>query len=138
MTRYVSAGCACKCACLAYRVDGANGLCSDCWREWNTGSRDHEPVADNSYMGTYGIAGVWTGWLISQGAGHLVAESPAALQGGEYPPTCPSCPYKMVSRPGAWKCYRHDEPIVILKRIAFPRSPDIAVDMIPQDDPSDL
>jgi len=33
----------------------------------------HHGLADASYLGTYGIGGVWTGWLISSGAGHIVA-----------------------------------------------------------------
>ena len=75
-----STGCACICRCrFGAAVPDCDGLCEGCWREWGEGSADHGPVADASYLGTYGIGGIWTGWLISIGAGHIVAEHPGFI-----------------------------------------------------------
>ena len=127
-------GCACRCRCLNNRVDDADGLCAKCWQEWCHASEDHAPVADASYLGTYGITGIWTGWLISRAA-HLVAETPAKLHSGEYPPMCsrshPDGGHQMVSRLGAWKCYRHDDDVVVPKVTRLPRAPAIDVVLSP-------
>lgn len=111
-------------------MDDAEGLCAECWTDWCRGSEHHGPVADASYLGTYGITGIWTGWLISRAA-HLVAETPAKLQSGEYPPMCPAGDHRMVSRLGAWKCYRHDDDVVVPKVTRLPRAPKVDVRMQP-------
>jgi len=82
-------------------------------------------------LGTYGITGVWAGWLMSRGAGHLMAEPAGFLSRPESVPRCPKilCALPMVRRPGSWKCYRHDEPVVILVPERFPRSPQLALPM---------
>ncbi len=122
--------CACICRCGFFRAADCNDLCESCWRSWCLAEPEHAPVADRSYMGVYGITGVWTGWMMSRGAGHLVAEPASFLQSREVAPECPRfpCPYRMVRRPGAWKCYRHgEEPVVtpIVERV--PRSPRVKV-----------
>ena len=120
--------CACACHCFGPRLQ--DGLCESCWREWGLGSADHGPVADSSYLGTYGLAGnIWTGWLISIGAGHIVAEHPGFISRYVVPEKCPDshCGASMVARPGAWKCYRHEEAIVVPMVVKLPRSPDLQV-----------
>jgi len=122
--------CACICRCrFGGPADDCDGLCEGCWREWGQGSADHGPVADASYLGTYGIGGVWTGWLLSVGASHIVAEHPGFISRYVVPPKCPDphCRAAMVARPGAWKCYRHPEAIVKPMEIAFPKSPRLKV-----------
>lgn len=115
--------CACRCGDEAEPL--ADGLCESCWREWCGGSTRHQPIADRSYMGVYGLMGLWTGWLIGQGAGEIVAQPPTYLQRPETPPLCPKCGERMVRRPSTWKCYRHDEPVVMRADIPLPRSPHV-------------
>ena len=122
--------CACICGCADIRAPDCSDLCAECWRAWCVADPKHAPVADSSYMGTYGITGVWAGWLISRGAGHLMAEPAGFFQRAEIAPTCPihQCSYRMVRRPGAWKCYRHGaEPVTIPVPERFPRSPQMRV-----------
>lgn len=120
--------CACRCACQLGPAQHCNGLCESCWLEWCRGSESHAPVEPNSYLDTYGISGIWTGWVISQ-APELVAETPKALLRPEVAPHCPDCGQPMVRRPGAWKCYsiRHKRPVVVLAKVVLPRSPSIRV-----------
>lgn len=129
--------CACKCNCYRAREPDCDGLCQRCWKEWCHASEEHGPAADTSYMGTYGLANVWTGWLISQKP-ELVAEGADVLQRYETPPRCPDprgehrhvlMGVPMVRRPGCWKCYRveHDEPVVVMDKPRLPRSPRLKV-----------
>lgn len=85
-------------------------------------------MADNSYMGTYGLGNIWTGWLISQ-APHIVAGPADALQRAERPERCPECEAQMARRPGCWKCYSsaHEDPVVVLEKVSLPRSPRLRV-----------
>lgn len=122
--------CACVCSCGDYRARDCSDLCEPCWRLWCIADGGHGPIADRSYMGTYGITGVWTGWMMSCGAGHLVAEPASFLQTREVAPMCPvfGCNNRMLRRPGVWKCYRHgEEPIVIVITEQFPRAPQVSV-----------
>lgn len=123
-----SAKCSCACACLHTPHPHSYGLCQDCLLQWCQGSDSHAPATDNSYLGTYGITNIWTGWLISQ-APHLVAETPAALLRPGATPRCPDflCGAPMVRRLGAWKCYHHEKPVVLLEEVTLPRSPTIKV-----------
>jgi hypothetical protein len=119
--------CACRCWCTRARHPDCDTLCETCWREWCQGSQKHAPRADSSYMGTYGLTNIWTGWLISQ-APELAAQTPAALRTPEVTPRCPSpCGWRMIRRPGAWKCYQHDPPVVIPDKLHLPHSPAITV-----------
>lgn len=107
--------CACKCRCSRDRVPDCNDLCERCWLAWCEASEKHQPVADRSYLGTYGVTGLWT-WWIANHASHMLAE-PAAhfLREPERIPICPAsglAPHSMVRRPGAWKCYQHDPWVV--------------------------
>jgi hypothetical protein len=115
-------GCICKCGCGRERVPDCNNLCERCWRQWCEGSEKHSPIADNSYMGTYGITNPWTGWIMGQ-APHLVAETPAMLLRPEAPPRCPECGADMHRRIGAWKCYHHEEPVIVPETLDLPCSP---------------
>ena len=84
--------CACRCGCRGGvvepdRRDERGQLCAKCWKAWATGSPKHS-APDRTYMGQYGIANVWTSWLISQST-ELVAEPPQELVRGEAPHRCP-------------------------------------------------
>lgn len=120
--------CSCKCGCFGDPAENCDGLCKRCWLEWCQGSESHAPLQPNSYLDTYGIGNIWTGWVISQ-APELVAQTPKALLRPESPRSCPECGQQMVRRPGAWKCYplRHEETVVIPEKIVLPRSPSIKV-----------
>lgn len=91
------------------------------------------PDAGNSYLGMFTIRNPWVCWLIGQGAGELCAETMEELLAPERPPDCPECSaaavyfwqrVKMVRIPGAWKCYRHDLPVVIMDVPKLPRAPE--------------
>lgn len=118
--------CACRCECAWGAASDCNDLCEGCWRSWCLGSEDHAPLADRSYVGVYGITGVWSGWLLSRGASALLAESATDLQRSEIGPLC-GCGNRMVRRPAAWKCYRHKEPVVVVIEEWLPRSPALVV-----------
>lgn len=122
----VSNRCSCRCDCLCGPAHRCDGLCEECWLEWCRGSESHAPAAPNSYLDTYGVGNIWTGWVISQ-APELVAQTPAALLRPEAPRRCPLCSQQMTRRPGGWKCYSpcHQQPVVILEKPTFPRSPTI-------------
>lgn len=85
-------------------------------------------------MGVYGISNRWTSWLISK-APELVAETSKFLQRPMHPPRCLadlSSNHVMVRRPGAWKCYRHEEPFVIEDRPSFSKAPGVdALGLLP-------
>ncbi len=117
--------CACICSCGDFRARDCSDLCADCWRLWCVASKDHAPIANRSYIGTYGITGVWLAWLMGR-APHLVAEPAGFLMRAEVAPHC-HCGALMVRRPGAWKCYRHEEPVVSSIAERFPRSPQLGV-----------
>ena len=124
--------CACRCCCWSSRSPDCDRLCEGCWREWCGGSAEHGPAADSSYMGTYGLTGVGTGWLISIGAGDLVSQPAGFISRYVVPPRCPDpfCRAPMVPRPGAWKCYRqegHSETVVVPMTLKAPRSPQLKV-----------
>lgn len=123
-----SGRCACRCACLSGRDRHCNGLCERCWLEWCQGSETHAPVEPNSYLDTYGVGNIWTGWIIGQ-APELVAQTPEALLRPETPRRCPGCGQRMARRPGGWKCYSacHKETVVVPAKIPLPRSPSIKV-----------
>ena len=119
--------CNCACRCWSSPEPDCDDLCAACWREWCTGSTEHRPAAERSYMAVYGLTGPWTGWLIGR-APHLVAEAASELTRPETPQRCPNqkCRAAMVRRPGAWKCYRreeHEETIAVLVPERFPHSP---------------
>ncbi|OFW63655.1 MAG: hypothetical protein A2Y74_04460 [Actinobacteria bacterium RBG_13_63_9] len=120
--------CGCKCGCPWGPAPDCDGLCSACWREWCRASEKHAPIADDSYMGIYGLGNIWTGWIMSQ-APHVVAEPPAYLQRHETAPRCPECDWPMVRRVGCWKCYRlaHEETVVVMEDLHLPRSPRLRV-----------
>ena len=131
-----STSCACKCNCYRSREPHCDNLCQRCWGEWCQASEKHAPAADSSYMGTFGIGNIWTGWLISQKP-ELVAEGADVLQRYETPPRCPDprgehpgSNSPMSRRPGCWKCYRlehGEEPVVVMEEVRLPRSPRLAV-----------
>ena len=127
----MSDGCNCTCRCPLPRTPDCNDLCDDCWRAWCVGSKEHQPIADRSYMGVYGITSPWVGWLIGR-APELIAEPAGFLQHTEVAPGCPGpyCAQRMVRRPGAWKCYQHDPPHVIRVPIHFPGTPKAKVRLL--------
>jgi hypothetical protein len=117
--------CSCKCRCLYHPGQHCFGLCEECFLQWSTGSTHHAPAADNSYLGTYGINNIWTGWIIGQ-APELVAERPEALLRPEAPRRCPACNQLMARRPGGWKCYNPShELLAISEQPKLPRSPNL-------------
>jgi len=61
----VSARCACRCDCAGSRDPDCNDLCRRCWGEWCRASEQHQPIADRSYFGTFGLRGLWTPWLMN-------------------------------------------------------------------------
>lgn len=121
-----SGRCSCKCRCYYDPAQHCHGICKECFLQWSTGSDTHAPAADNSYLGTYGLTNIWTGWIISKSP-ELAADTPAALLRPKTPPHCPLCDDPMARRPGAWKCYNlsHQQPVVILDQPSFPRSPNL-------------
>jgi len=80
------------------------------------------PDAGASYMGFYGLGNPWTIWLLNA-ASELVAEVPSELVKHEPSRSCPGCQHPMVRRPGAWRCYRHDEPITVLAPVRLEKAP---------------
>lgn len=120
------ATCACKCGCSRNRMPDANDLCAGCWREWCRAEASHSPTADRSYLGTYGMTNPWTWWIAGR-ASHLLAEPPSAWMTREVAPRCSDCGELMVRRPGMWKCYRHLEPLMVVERDRFQRSPHLSV-----------
>lgn len=120
--------CACRCQHFAEREPSCNDLCAACWTEWCQASKKHQPIADRSYLGTFGITSAWIGW-ISNTAGHLLAMPVSEWNKREVGPRCPDvyCRAMMVRRPGAWKCYRHGSPIVTQERDTMPGTPDVKV-----------
>ena len=87
---------------------------------WATGDSCSPPP--RSYMGVYGITNPWAGWLISK-APELVAETSKFLQRPMPSPRCPRGEHAMVRLPGTWKCYRHEEAVVIEDRPSFSKAP---------------
>ncbi len=57
-------------------VRGCDNLCEDCWRAWCLMDDWHGPYADSSYLGVYGVGGIWTAWLINNGGSHLMELPP--------------------------------------------------------------
>lgn len=121
-----SGRCDCRCLCSWSRIERTGGLCENCWGEWARFSTEHGPIADGSYLATYGITGIWSGWIMAHAA-EILAETPAALQEVERRPRCPSCEMSMVLRADGWKCYRHDELVVVPIVPRLPRSPALTV-----------
>lgn len=101
-------------------------------RDWYVPDPDRPepaPAADGTYFGAYGITNPWVAWLIRR-APNLVARTPdRMLVAAPIVPSCPDqdCSKPMVSRPGAWCCYRHDETIRVLIEDKFERAPDVDV-----------
>ena len=83
------------------------------------------PDAGSSYLGTYGFS-PWTLWIMRH-APELVAETPAALTAREGHRPCPDCRWPMARRPGGWKCYRHEPPIIVMEEPKFERAPKVDV-----------
>ena len=91
------------------------------------------PDAGRSYLGQYGMVGnAWFVWALN-GDPEFVMQTPAQIRRGLRPPRCPGAhdphraPPRMKWRPGAWKCYEHDEPIVIEIQTKLPRCPRVDV-----------
>ena len=81
---------------------------------------------DPSYLSTYGVTNPWTCWLLAQQS-ELVAEDAASFSVSNVAaPKCPKprCRQRMSWRPGAYKCYRHDPPIVIAVEATLPVAPE--------------
>ena len=122
----MSARCACRCDCAGSRDPDCNDLCRRCWGEWCRASEQHQPIADRSYFGTFGLRGLWTPWLLNM-ASEVLAQPVSYLLSGQAPPPCPQCGAMMLARPGAFKCYRHEPWAVIRDTSALTRSPDVDV-----------
>ena len=119
--------CVCVCGCGCGGDETKDALCGSCWFKWCRGEGKHSP-RDGSYVATYGLTNVWTGWLISRGYAEIVALPPSAMFKPERAPRCPACvkeavDIRMVRRPGGWKCYHHDPPAVVADRLDLPRTP---------------
>lgn len=109
--------------------------------------------AGASYFGVYGMVNVWTAWLLSRSP-ELLARTPRQLRRSEPPPRCRQvergnvCNAPMVLRTMAkpkadrrkrskkskaerrraggivWKCYRHEQTVVVAARFDIDGSPD--------------
>lgn len=125
----MSKQCSCICRCPFDREDGCNDLCAECWQAWSApleADSEHAPIADRSFLAAYGIANVWAWWIANQGAGHLLARPFGDLHHVGDVPVCPESvvePHKMIRRPGGWKCYRHEQAVVLMDEYAIPPTP---------------
>jgi len=131
----VTPRCACRCVCAQDREAGCNDLCARCWREWCTAEKDyakHAPIADRSYLGTFGMTGCWTSWILNR-ASELLARPLSEWTQAEVAPKCPAerpylvCGEPMVRRPGKWACYHHQPPVVINDVPEAPTTPRLKV-----------
>lgn len=107
--------CACACTCSGSPARGCDDLCTRCWRAWceplaKKANAKHRPATgrDRSYLGTYGLTGIFTTWLLNRRSQML--EFPISYwQTPEVPPRCPGvdvehpCGQIMRRRPDAWK-----------------------------------
>lgn len=131
MTR--AAVCVCRCRCGRDQQSDMDGLCAVCWRAWSKASEKHQPIADRSYLGVYGLTNPWAPWVMNR-ASHLLAKRAKDWRVAEVAPRCPNamCGMTMVRRPGAWKCYHHDPPIETPEALELPRSPVANVVKVPR------
>ncbi|MBF8255102.1 MAG: hypothetical protein HW375_9 [Anaerolineales bacterium] len=114
--------CVCRCRCGRTPDTDGDGMCLLCWQSWNApldiAEQKHQPIADRSYLGTFGLTGIWTPWLMNV-AGHLLAARAAEFGGAAPVPKCPGmvfgfrCREPMAYRADGWKCYRHTPPVVV-------------------------
>ena len=96
--------------------------------------RGAPPVdAGRSYMGTFSVTNPWSCWLLGMGA-ELLALDPEKIMRSNRLGVAPACPeatatgangHRMVYRPGAWRCYRHEgiDPPTILMSVKLDRAP---------------
>ena len=88
---------------------------------------------DPSYLSVYGITNPWTAWLLARQSELLAEDATSFYRGQIVPPLCPGPhrpfvkPPRMHWRPGAFKCYLHDEPVEISIDAEFEPAPDIDV-----------
>ena len=84
------------------------------------------PDAGHSYLGKYGLIGnPWAVWLLQQSE-LLAIDSGRFTNGRVRPPLCPKSllpPHRMVWRPGAFKCYQHDKPVVVPIKVTYAKAP---------------
>jgi len=83
------------------------------------------PAGGETYMGVYTLANPIVAWLIGL-APEIVAEPAERLRrGGDTPPRCPieECGARMHYRPGAWRCYQHDETVTVAVRPHYAPAP---------------
>lgn len=94
----------------------------------------HEPIADRSYLGMFGLRGLFTGWIMNR-ASQLLAFPGLTQWSAPPPPKCPHwdggrCGLTMLWRPGAYKCFHHDPPEVIPIAEPMPVSPQVSTPLI--------
>ena len=95
------------------------------------------PVSrDPSYLSVYGITNPWTVWLLARQSELLAEDATSFHQGQIVAPLCPSPEHRMSWgskvprmnwRPGAFKCYLHEEPVEVSIDAEFERAPELDV-----------
>lgn len=120
--------CICRCRCGRVPDADADGLCLRCWQAWQApgDGPEHAPIADRSYLGTFGLSGIWTPWLMNRAEGRFLGMHPSVVHDTPPPENCPKCKNPMVFRAEGWKCYRHEPWIVIKHPDNLPRVPEEA------------
>jgi hypothetical protein len=128
--------CACACNCANTPSTGCDDLCAKCWQAWcdplaKKANAKHRPGVgrDRSYLGTYGLTGIFTNWLLNRRSQLL--EFPISYwTTPEVPPRCPGdgrpCGQVMRRRDAAWKCYHHTPWIAIPIPEPMPALPHVA------------
>lgn len=88
---------------------------------------------DPSYLSTYGITNPWSAWLVGADSSVLSYTVNELVHQPIDIPFCPdplgehAQPIRMLYRPGAWKCYQHDSPVMIPIETQIERAPEIDV-----------
>lgn len=83
---------------------------------------------DPSYLSTFGITNPWTIWLLGADSALVAYDADAITRRPLKVPDCPGShkiPKRMSYRPGAFKCYDHPEPVVVLIKPEIPRAPNV-------------
>lgn len=82
---------------------------------------------DPSYLSTYGVTNPWTAWLLRYDSAIVALDADAITRRPLRALTClrHKVPKRMSYRPGAWKCYDHAEPVVVLIKPTIPEAPRI-------------